>query len=62
MGGFERRCTELGFSSAQLSVLDSNERARRFYEKAGWVAEDQKDGSSVLYRKTFRARESSATS
>ena len=61
IGGFERQCMELGFSSAQLSVADSNERARRFYEKAGWVAEDRKDGSSVVYRKTFRARESSAT-
>lgn len=58
---FERRCVELGFSSAQLSVADSNERARRFYEKAGWVAEDQKNHSSVLYRKMFRARESSVT-
>jgi hypothetical protein len=31
-----------GFASATLWVLDSNARARRFYELAGWTA----DGSS----------------
>ena len=60
--GFERQSEIAGFYSGQLTVLDSNKQARRFYEKAGWVAEDQQDSSSVLYRKTFRARESSATS
>ena len=29
----------LGYKDATLWVLDSNRRARRFYEKAGW-AED----------------------
>lgn len=27
---------ELGFRAASLWVLDTNERARRFYERAGW--------------------------
>lgn len=59
--GFECQCLQLGFSSVQLSVLDSNDRARRFYEKAGWVAEDQEDDSSLVYRKVLRTRESPAT-
>jgi GNAT superfamily N-acetyltransferase len=29
----------LGFSEANLWVLDTNTRARRFYERAGWVAD-----------------------
>lgn len=31
------RLRELGFSRATLWVLATNERSRRFYEKAGWV-------------------------
>lgn len=30
---------ELGFTQATLWVLESNEHARRFYEKKGWVAD-----------------------
>lgn len=30
---------EAGFSSATLWVLDANERARRFYEEAGWTTD-----------------------
>jgi len=35
---------ELGYQEATLWVLDSNERARRFYEKGGWRA----DGATKL--------------
>lgn len=28
-----------GFTSALLWVIDGNERARRFYERTGWVAD-----------------------
>ena len=52
--GFERRCVELGFSSARLSVLDSNDRARRFYEKAGWAVDGMEGKSSIRYRKTLQ--------
>lgn len=31
--------TDAGFDAATLWVLDSNTRARRFYEAAGWVAD-----------------------
>ncbi|MCP4740905.1 MAG: GNAT family N-acetyltransferase [Phycisphaera sp.] len=59
--GFERRCLELGFSSTQLSVLDSNTRARRFYEKAGWTFDRMEGETGVRYRKALRERESSPT-
>jgi GNAT superfamily N-acetyltransferase len=43
-----------GFSAATLWVLDTNLRARRFYEAAGWVA----DGTTkVDDRGTFALRE-----
>jgi GNAT superfamily N-acetyltransferase len=49
------------FSCATLWVLDSNDRARRFYEKAGWVRDgtmkvDDREGFSlheVRYRTSF---------
>jgi ribosomal protein S18 acetylase RimI-like enzyme len=57
------RLTSLGWSEAVLWVLESNARARRFYEIAGWIV----DGSSktetlpgkielqeVCYRKTLQ--------
>lgn len=31
--------TDMGFRDRQLFVLDTNERARRFYEHKGWVHE-----------------------
>ena len=34
-----RNLRDVGFSRALLWVLDSNERARRFYEAAGWTAD-----------------------
>lgn len=46
--------TEAGFQRATLWVLDSNDRARRFYEKRGWHA----DGFiKVDERGTFQLRE-----
>jgi len=33
------RLTALGYSAAILWVLESNTRARRFYERAGWAAD-----------------------
>ena len=33
----ESRVAEQGFSSAWLAVVAGNERARRFYERNGWV-------------------------
>jgi GNAT superfamily N-acetyltransferase len=49
------------FSCATLWVLDSNDRARRFYEKAGWVRDgatkvDDREGFSlheIRYRTIF---------
>jgi GNAT superfamily N-acetyltransferase len=38
---------ELGFDRAALWVLAQNERARRFYEKDGWVASGQTRQSDV---------------
>jgi len=44
----------VGFSTATLWVLDTNLRARRFYEAAGWVP----DGATkVDDRATFTLRE-----
>ena len=34
-----RGLTETGFSAATLWVLETNARARRFYESAGWAAD-----------------------
>ncbi|HEY1699382.1 MAG TPA: GNAT family N-acetyltransferase [Trebonia sp.] len=54
--------TRLGYADAILWVLDTNDRARRFYTRAGW-AEDgssKADGSrgsditEVRYRRTLR--------
>lgn len=58
---FERaRATlrELGFTKATLWVLGSNERARRFYEAAGWVADgatkEEERGTFVLREVRYR--------
>lgn len=42
-----RGLTDAGFDAATLWVLDSNTRARRFYEAAGWVA----DGATKTERR-----------
>jgi ribosomal protein S18 acetylase RimI-like enzyme len=39
MAEARRRLAEDGFREAILWVLDGNERARRFYEREGWVAD-----------------------
>jgi GNAT superfamily N-acetyltransferase len=46
------------FAAATLWVLDTNERARRFYEKGGWHADgarkDDDRGSFVLHEVRYR--------
>ena len=50
-----------GFAAAVLWVLDSNERARRFYETAGWLPDgvtktDERPGGQlheIRYARTF---------
>ena len=42
-----RGLTDAGFVAATLWVLDTNERARRFYEAAGWAA----DGATKTERR-----------
>jgi len=54
--------TDAGFSHATLWVLDTNERARRFYESDGWKLDgatkiDERDGfqlTEVRYRRDLR--------
>jgi len=55
-----RALTEDGFTDAVLWVLDGNERARRFYELAGWapdgaVKDDQIGGAAVREVRYSRA-------
>jgi GNAT superfamily N-acetyltransferase len=55
------RLNEYGYADATLWVLDSNERARRFYAAAGWTPDgttmvDDRDGyslSEVRYRRAL---------
>lgn len=51
--GGEHRHIDLGFSSVQLSVRDSNVRATRFYENAGWSLAGRETDSSVRYGRTL---------
>ena len=64
MAGAEERLRGLGFRRAELWVLVGNERARRFYEAAGWVAGHSElriekiggvDANEVCYRKVLTA-------
>jgi GNAT superfamily N-acetyltransferase len=56
------RLVDLGYSTAVVWVLDSNARARRFYEIAGWMADgttkvETRPGfelHDVRYKKSFR--------
>jgi GNAT superfamily N-acetyltransferase len=49
-----------GFTDASLWVLDTNARARRFYERAGWAADgtakDDSWGAFVLHEVHYRRR------
>jgi GNAT superfamily N-acetyltransferase len=63
----ERQLAALGFSRAELWVLEANGRARRFYEAAGWqVAAGELriekiggvDANEVCYRKALTLRSS----
>jgi len=57
-----------GYQQATLWVLDSNARARRFYEKAGWVADgttktEERPGvllREVRYRASLRPKDDEA--
>jgi len=63
---FQAACDDIaarGFTAAILWVLDSNERARRFYEAAGWLPDgatkiEARPGGAlheVRYARTFRS-------
>jgi GNAT superfamily N-acetyltransferase len=54
MRAAERGLAEAGFSKAYLWVLETNARARRFYEIAGWAADG---GTKVEHRGTVELRE-----
>ena len=38
LGRLEQQIVDRGFQTAQLRVLEENNRARRFYENHGWIA------------------------
>ncbi len=42
LGAAENALRELGYSAAVLWVLEQNQRARRFYEAAGWRADGER--------------------
>jgi RimJ/RimL family protein N-acetyltransferase len=42
LGAAHNALRELGYSAAVLWVLERNERARRFYEAAGWRADGER--------------------
>jgi ribosomal protein S18 acetylase RimI-like enzyme len=52
MEEFERRARELGMTSMRLSVYADNERARRLYERVGWVVE-RSEPNALYYRRTL---------
>jgi GNAT superfamily N-acetyltransferase len=64
MGSAVTELARLGYSDAILWVLDTNDRARRFYTLAGWEEDGahKTDGSrgfditEVRYRRTLRHR------
>lgn len=39
LGEAQRGLVAVGYGSAYLWVVDGNARARRFYERAGWLAD-----------------------
>lgn len=68
---FQAACDDIvarGFTAAILWVLDTNERARRFYEAAGWLPDgatktEARPGGElheVRYARTFSAGRTSA--
>ena len=54
-----RGLTEAGFGGATLWVLESNARARRFYESAGWAADGatktEQRGDIALHEVRYRS-------
>jgi GNAT superfamily N-acetyltransferase len=65
MGSAVAELARLGYADAILWVLDTNDRARRFYALAGWEADGARksDGSrgfeitEIRYRRTLRFRQ-----
>ena len=60
LGGAEDELRDMGFQEAVLWVLESNARARRFYEREGWspdgvVKEEERPGF-VLRQVRYRRR------
>ena len=61
LAAVEHALTDAGFAEATLWVLEQNERARRFYERAGWHDDGgrqqerflETDVTEVRYRKRF---------
>ena len=54
-----RGLTDAGFGAATLWVLETNTRARRFYEAAGWITDGGKKtdqrGDVVLHEVRYRS-------
>jgi RimJ/RimL family protein N-acetyltransferase len=48
IGAGEKRMRELGYRRVILWVLDGNERAQRFYESAGWIADGERRTLELL--------------
>lgn len=52
MEEFERRARQHGMTSMRLSVYADNERARRLYERAGWIVE-RTEANALYYRRAL---------
>jgi len=50
MEEFERRARALGMTAMRLSVYTDNDRARRLYERAGWIVE-RTEPNALYYRR-----------
>ena len=51
MNQFINEATEKGYDYARLSVYTSNARARKFYEKMGWLPEHSQTAVMGYYKK-----------
>ncbi len=48
--------TSLGFSSAMLWVLEGNDRARRFYDAAGWAPDGGRQLERIIATELYEVR------